>query len=60
MSHLKLSNRPYEAPKDFTAVDYPISDIELGMVLRFIFHGFNATYEAVKNCPVYLSMAGSQ
>ena len=28
----------------FTAVDYPISDIELSMVLGFIFHGFNAKY----------------
>ena len=28
----------------FTGVDYPISDIELCMVLRFILHRFNATY----------------
>ena len=26
----------------FTVVDYPISDIELSVVLGFIFHGFNA------------------
>ena len=25
-------------------VDYPISDIELSMVLGFIFHGFNAIH----------------